>query len=122
MQEAIAITDRANLIMTVDEANLASELLLSHLRHWQGLRQMSMNANVKRWRFRPKHHYIEHVALSLPRVRLNPRVTSCFQDESFLGAIRRVAIRCNANNVLLRLFQRVLLNLGQRWHDTRQSS
>ena len=64
--------------MTVDEANLASELLLSHLRHWQGLRQMSMNANVKRWRFRPKHHYIEHVALSLPRVRLNPQKTANF--------------------------------------------
>ena len=114
--------DNADLICTQDEANHISKMLLDHLRHWQGLRDMSIAANVRRWRFRPKHHYEEHIALTLPRVRLNPRSGACFNDEAYLGALKRIAIQCDASNVLLRLFQRLLLNLGQRWNDTRQAA
>lgn len=114
--------DQAGLILQKEEANHVSEMVLAHLRHWQGLRQMSMHANVKRWRFRPKHHYLEHLILSLPKVRLNPRCGACFQDEAYLGAIKQIAIRCNSVSVLLRVFQRLQLNLAQRWHETRQAS
>lgn len=108
--------------MTNEQAVQTSELLLEHLRHWQGMRQLFVGTGVHRWRFRPKHHYLEHVALNLARVKLNPRCTACFQDEAYLGTIRQIAIRCNSTNCILRVFQRLLLNLAQRWHENKENT
>ena len=40
--------------------------------------------------------------------------------KGYLGAIKRIAIHCHGGTALLRVYQRLLLNLGQRFEKTRQ--
>ncbi|CAJ1394202.1 unnamed protein product [Effrenium voratum] len=118
LQQAITVMDCADIILEQEDATMARELIMQSLQHWQGLRQSSRS---KRWKLRPKHHYIEHMAFQLERTRLNARHMSCFQDESYLGCLKRLAVRCHARSVLPRVFQRLILNLALRFRDSREA-
>ena len=119
LQQAIHVMDVGGVVLTVSEAREVSERLMCHLLQWQWLWQTYVRKGVKRWRLRPKHHSVQHQASFVGRTRLNLRFLSCFQDESYLGAVKHIAVRCHANSAVARTFQRLLLNLGQRFHDTR---
>ena len=121
LQTAIHRMDETELILSKEDADFIADRILDSLLHWQGMRRSCKDAGVKRWSFRPKHHYLEHLAESVRRTRINPRHLSCFQDESYLGSIKKIATKTHAATALLRVFQRLLLNLGQRFHDTRVS-
>lgn len=112
--------DSNDILLSNDVAEKVHDLFVQHLLHWQGLWQNSYHVGIKRWKIRPKHHDLEHLALQTKRTGVNPRFTACFQDESYLGQIKHVAIRCHSSTVLVRVFQRILLNLSQRWKDTRE--
>lgn len=76
----------------------------------------------KLFKLRPKHHSIHHMSSQALKTKLNPRkVMSCFPDETFLGYLKRIAIRCHAAGVLTRTYQRYLMFLGFRWRDGRKS-
>lgn len=113
--------DEAGLVMSEEQANDTADRLMECLQNWHAMRNACVKAAVKRWAFRPKHHYVEHVAEAIRRNRLNPRRLSCFQDESYLGAIKHIAVKCHAGSALLRVYQRLLLGLGQRFEHTRRS-
>ena len=119
LQTAIHRMDETELLLSKEDADFIADRILDSLLHWQGMRRSCKDAGVKRWGFRPKHHYLEHLAESVRRTRINPRHLSCFQDESYLGAIKKIATKTHAATALPRVFQRLLLNLGQRFHDTR---
>ena len=58
--------------------------------------------------------------MDIARTRLNPaRVSSCFSDESFLGYLKKIGVRCHSSNMMLRLLQRYILFLSLRWKDSR---
>ena len=95
------------------------DLLLQHLLHCQGLRQECQNAGVLRWKLRPKHHALEKIMKFVAATRLNPRVLACWQDESFLGRVKKIGTHCHSATVLQRLFQRLIVNLSQRWWETK---
>jgi hypothetical protein len=79
-----------------------------------------LEQNLLLYRLRPKHHSVDHIQMDVVRTKLNPaRVSSCFQEESFLGYIKRIGVRCHASNMLLRLLQRYILYLSLRWKDSR---
>ncbi|CAK9045114.1 Uncharacterized protein SCF082_LOCUS25524, partial [Durusdinium trenchii] len=116
---AIESMDAAGLIMTEEQAVQTHQGLMEHLHCWHATRASCISAAVKRWDVRPKHHYAEHCAEAVLRTRVNPRRLSCFQDESFLGAVKAVATKCHSTTALLRVFQRLVLNLGQRFKNSR---
>lgn len=122
LQSALEIMDRADLLLTVSEADQVCELFVSHLMHWQGLRMMSSHDGVKRWKLRPKHHLLEELAFFVKRTRINCRHVACFNDEAYLGSIKQISVQTNSCTVLMRTFQRLILNLGQRWHDAREEA
>ena len=67
---------------------------------------------------RPKHHYLMHLGQQVARTRINPRrVMSCFNDESFLGYLKRIGIKCHKATVGQRMLQRYALYLELRWRD-----
>ena len=104
------------------DADYFADHFRDSLLHWQGMKSICQDAGIKRWGFRPKHHYFEHVAEQTRRTRLNPRFLTCFQDESYLGAIKKVATKTHPATALLRIFQRLILNWGLRFHEARQSA
>ena len=119
---ALNVMDTAEVILTKRQGKQVHALLTAHLIHWQGLRELSLSEGVSRWKARPKHHSEEHLAFAALRNRLNPRATTTFQDEAFLGFLKKVAVMCSSSTVLLRCFQRLLLGLSQRWQDLRDLS
>lgn len=116
--EAISVTDNSDLILTPEAAASFKEHVMNGLQHWQGLRLICEEAGLLRWRLRPKHHYMQHLAADTMRTQLNPRPMSCFQDESLLGHLKAIATKCHSSQVILRLFQRLILNLAQRFKQS----
>ena len=116
---AVQLMDSNDIILGPNEASEIDSLLKQHLLHWQGLHQHYFHSGVERWKLRPKHHDTEHLASKTKETRVNPRFTACWQDESYLGQVKQVAVRCHAQNALVRIFQRIILNLSLRWKDVR---
>ena len=89
-----------------------------HLVAWQHLASFFENLGEFLFKLRPKHHNVDHMAQDVPRTRLNPRkIQACFNDESFLGYVKRIGIRCHQSNMMERLYQRYLLYLSLRWRE-----
>lgn len=114
--------DICGLVLSQEDADYIADHFLECLLHWQGLKRSCKDAGLKRWKFRPKHHYFEHMAEAVRQSRINPRHLSCFQDESYLGTIKKIACKTHAASALLRIFQRLILNLGQRFHETQRDT
>lgn len=92
------------------------------LMSWQHLAHKFEEKGEKLFKLRPKHHSIHHMSSQALKTKVNPRkVMSCFPDETFLGYLKRVAIRCHAAGVLTRTYQRYLMFLGFRGRDGRKS-
>ena len=101
--------------MTSEETGKNLEV---HLVAWQHLASFFENLGECLFKLRPKHHNVDHMAQDVPRTRLNPRkVQACFNDESFLGYVKRIGVRCHQSNMMERLYRRYLLYLSLRWRE-----
>lgn len=102
------------------QSKAVAKHLETHLLAWQHL---AARCHVKKfylYKMRPKHHYLDHIQRDVARTCLNPRKTmTCFSDESFLGCLKRIGVRCHQANMMERLFQRYVLFLSLRWNDTK---
>ena len=94
--------------------------LQTHLLSWQHLAAQCQMRKLRLYKMRPKHHYLDHIARDVARTSLNPRKTmTCFNDESFLGCLKKIGIRCHAANMMESLLQRYILFLSLRWNDAK---
>ena len=107
------------MVLSSEDAETVHGFLKCCLLHWQGLLQTCLATGTPRWRMRPKHHYLEETARWIQTTKVNPRRLACWQDESYLGKLKGVALHCHASTAALRVFQRLLLNLGRRFRATR---
>ena len=109
LTSAVHMMDSEDIILSVESATEIHSLLTQHLLHWQGLAQNCQRQKIRRWKLRPKHHDLEELGKCVLKTRVNPRFTACWQDESYLGQIKMIAVRCHSATVLLRVFQRIIL-------------
>lgn len=114
--------DCCDILLTSEDAAEIRSLLYQHLLHWQGLSQHYQQHQVCRWKLRPKHHDLEELSKKVVETQINPRFTACWQDESYLGQLKMVATHCHPSTVLLRVFQRIIMRLGQHWQEVRNHS
>ena len=120
LNEAISILDQSDIILEKQDADRFSVLLRESLICWQYLAAKFLEANKRRWHLRPKHHVLDHFADEVAETQINPRLScSCFQEESYLGHLKRIATKCSSLTVLERTFQRLLLFLSLRWQRAR---
>lgn len=99
-----------------------SKSLRNHLLSWQHLASHFEQRNQRLFKLRPKHHSLDHLASQVSKLRINPRKSMCcFTDESFLGFLKKIAIRTHASSVLRRVYQRYLIHLSLRWRDASQN-
>ena len=122
LMAAVHKMDSCDIILSAEDAAEINSLIYQHLLHWQGLAQHYEHKNVLRWKLRPKHHDLEEISKKVLETRVNPRFTACWQDESYLGQLKMVATHCHSATVLLRIFQRIILRLGQKWQEVRNHS
>lgn len=95
-----------------------SDAFRHHLISWQHLACQSELRGLRLFKCRPKHHSLDHLTASILKNRINPRKTmQCFSDESFLGYLKHITIRCHGSSAMRRTFHRYLLFLSFRWRD-----
>ena len=95
-----------------------------HLQSWQHLAHWCQMNNVYLFRLRPKCHYLQHLGRDTKRNRLNPRlVSACFSEESFLGYVKRIAVKCHSSSMIReRFWQRYLMFMAVRFQNNRATS
>lgn len=93
-----------------------------HLISWQHLAYRCQLSGAKLFKLRPKHHSLDHLASQICRTRLNARkLMSCWNDESFLGYLKQIGIRCHSMSIMHRLYDRYVLFLSLRWQNAKAS-
>ena len=91
-----------------------------HLIAWQHLASQCEQKGLLLFKLRPKHHGLDHMVSQLFRTKINPRKSmSCFADESFLGHLKKIVTKCHSVSVLRRFYQRYLILLSFRWHESK---
>mgnify|MGYP001818270622 CR=1 FL=1 len=100
----------------------AQSHLIQHLLIWQHIAALCVEREWKLFKIRPKMHYVQHISSFLLRTGVNPaKIGSCFEDESFLGRLKRLGVGCHRVTMLRRLLQRYLLFQGMRFQQARQA-
>jgi hypothetical protein len=62
------------------------------LAHYTALGNEAQGRGLKMWSLRPKHHVLWHMAQQARF--LHPRAAMCYADESFVGAMKKMAQKC----------------------------
>ena len=62
--------------------------------------------------FLPKHHALTHICYDYG---INPRRTSCYQDEDMVGRMTRLYKACHGSSAPLRSLQRYMICIAVRW-------
>ena len=95
--------------------------ICKHLKLWQLLAAECLSRNWKCFRCKPKLHYLLHLSRHMRRTKLNLMVIGAvWSEESFLGKLKRVGIKCHAANLMSRLYARILLLLSLRFRRSRE--
>jgi hypothetical protein len=116
LAQFVHVTDRAGVLLSDAEAQEAHKCVSLHLRLWQDMAVRSKERNVKNFKIRPKHHYLQHLSDACLRNKVSPRIWACWADEGYLNVVKNVATKCHAKTAVLRQVQRFLLHCTAKWH------
>jgi hypothetical protein len=78
---------------------------------YRGLAAQQLADGSTHFKIRPKLHFLHHVQLL--QGRLNPKVTSCWNDETFIGNVTNVAGMTSRLSMSLRTLQRYMQRLAK---------
>ena len=112
LQRVIELMDTSGFIFSVAEASEACESLKTHLKTYMWLAWYSYSRCLLLFKVRCKTHYNFHVADDIKATRLNPAMFQNFDEESFLGKLKHIGIRCHGATCVQRMFMRYLLCLA----------
>lgn len=73
------------------------------------------------FKIRCKSHYMWHVAFEVGVLKINPNLFHTFQEESFLGKIKQIGVKCHGRSCCHRLFQRYFLCLALFLEECRKA-
>ena len=75
------------------------------------LASQAVAADTAMFKIRPKLHYFHHLAMNIKV--LNPKVLSCFGEESYMGVVGKLAGKVHRRAVAVRTLQRYLIRLAE---------
>ena len=87
-------------------------MLRLHLRCSEWLGGYCWHKGILAFKMRPKHHFIFHLMLDTKAWRLNPRVWSCWGEESYLGKMKYIARSCHGKSMQKRALERYIIGLA----------
>lgn len=74
------------------------------------------------YKIRHKSHYLVHVQAEVLTYKINQRLYHTWEDESFLGKLKAIAVRCHGKTVTFRIYQRYLLAFAIFLQEHRRSA
>lgn len=110
----IHILDHAGIILTGEQKEACLKHGRMHLRIYKALALHAVECGARRWKIRPKMHYLDHTFREVSN-GLNPRFFQCFLDEDFVGKMVGIAMRCHRSTVSFNLLRRYMVLLDKRW-------
>ena len=114
--------DGSGLVFTDEEAAEASNCLELHLKSYMWLAVYFYERRVMYFKVRCKTHYLFHVVVEIRMWKLNPTIWENFEEESFLGKLKRIAIRCHGGTCTQRVFSRYLLCLAMALREFQKTA
>ena len=121
LQRFVEIMDGSGLVLNDDEAEEASSCLQIHLKTYAVLADHFFQRRIMMYKMRCKNHYMWHVAVEVGLFKLNQNLFHTFQEESFLGKIKAIGIRCHGRTCCHRLYQRYFLVLALFLEECRKA-
>ena len=111
LNRAVEICDGDHLLLVPRYADECDEVLQQHLRSFQFL-AVRHGVNARLFNMRPKCHYNYHTGDQTRKWQINPFCFDCFDEESWLGHIKRIAKQCHGSTMTARVLSRYLICLG----------
>ena len=99
-------------ILHVQFAQEMSRLLKLHLRSTEVLAAWCYRDGILAFKMRPKHHYLWHIATEVEVSKINPSVYHVWEDEKYLGKIKRIVTKCHSGTCQRRSLERYILALS----------
>jgi len=115
LAQFISVLSQSSMWLSEPQADLAMHHGLSFLYVYRSLAARAIKLEQRRYKLRPKLHYLHHTILELPITRQNHFFATCFLDEDFMGKVKALASKCHRTTVVVRCMQRYLMLLGVRW-------
>lgn len=112
LQRFVEIMDGSGLVLNNDEAEEASSCLQIHLKTYAVLADHFFQRRIMMYKIRCKSHYMWHAAVEVGVFKINQNLFHTFQEESFLGKVKAIAVRCHGRTCCHRLYQRYFLVLA----------
>ncbi|CAE7424472.1 nipblb, partial [Symbiodinium microadriaticum] len=122
LNKAQRLLDHSGLLMSAGDSTRFNAMVHLHLRTWQRLALKFEALGIPLCNIRPKHHYLQHLALYVAATRVNVRIHQNFNSESYMGKVKRIAIKCHSVSMLLRVQQRYVLYLALLWDRAKRAS
>ena len=72
------------------------------------------------YKIRCKSHYLYHVSQEVEAWKINQTLFHTFQEESFLGKLKAIGVRCHGRSTTARLYQRYFLCLAVYFEESRK--
>ncbi|CAE7832343.1 unnamed protein product [Symbiodinium sp. CCMP2592] len=122
LNKAQRLLDHSDLLMTEQDSTRFNELVQLHLRTWQRLALKFEALGIALCKIRPKHHYLQHIGLYVASTRVNVRIHQNFNSESYMGKMKKIAVKCHSISMMLRVQQRYVLYLALSWERAKRAS
>ena len=122
LNKAQRLLDNSDLVMTAGDSTRFNDLLQLHLRTWQRVALKFEALGIALCKIRPKHHYLQHIGLYVAATRVNVRIHQNFNSESYMGKMKKIAVKCHSASMMLRVQQRYVLYLALSWDRAKRAS
>ena len=122
LNKAQRLLDNSDLLMTESDSRRFCDMVQLHLQMWQRLALKFEALGIAMCKIRPKHHYLQHIALYVVATRVNVRIHQNFNSESYMGKMKKIALKCHSASMMLRVQQRYVLYLALSWDRAKRAS
>ena len=122
LNKAQRLLDNSEFFMTEGDSTRFNDLVQLHLRTWQRLALKFEALGIALCKIRPKHHYLQHIGLYVAATRVNVRIHQNFNSESYMGKMKKIAVKCHSASMMLRVQQRYVLYLALSWERAKRAS
>ena len=117
LQRVVELLDQAGLVLDASEAEEACKAVHAHLKCYAWLALKAHDLRLPLFRVRPKTHYLYHIGDAIKRWRINFNAFHVFDEESFLGKIKSIAVKVHGATLTQRVFERYCLCLALYLHQ-----
>ncbi len=113
--EFIVTSQKAGLLLSRSETERMLEGGRAFVDCYAGLAREAATHGVFLWKMRPKLHFFEHLLSFMEKSRLNPQKLANWADESYMGAVKKVVVKCSGVTALRTSMLRYFMFLALRW-------